>query len=221
MSFTDELAPMATNYWSAIASHPMVERLGEGTLEEATFRHWMAQDYVYLIEYSRVFAYGAARAPDLQRMSTMAELLEETVNTEMGLHREFAAEFGISEAELEATTPSPTTQAYTDFLVRTAGTGTFGDLVAALLPCMWGFNAVGERLAERGKPDHEQYAAWIDTYSGEEFAELAEWCKALLDDVAADATETDRQRYRDLFETSAQYEYLFWDAGWNQEEWPL
>lgn len=221
MSFTDELADAADSYWTAILDHPMVSRLGAGTLDEAPFRYWVRQGYVYLVEYSRVFALGAAKAPDLDRMQTFAELLESTVSTEMDLHRSYAAEFDISEAALERTDPSPTTQAYVDFLVRTASHGTFGDLVAALLPCMWGFNETGIRLAAAGRPDHEQYAAWIDTYAGHEFTELTEWCKTLMDDVAAEAPEPVRARYRDRFETSAQYEYLFWDAAWTQESWPL
>ncbi|HKJ59059.1 MAG TPA: thiaminase II, partial [Halobacteriales archaeon] len=198
-----------------------VAGLGDGTLDEAPFRYWVRQDYVYLIEYSRLFALGAAKAPDLERMGTFAGLLESTITTEMDLHRTYAAEFGIDESELEATEPSPTTRAYTDFLVRTAALGTFGDLVAALLPCMWGFNETGTRLAAAGKPDHEGYAEWIDTYAGAEFTELTEWCLDLMDDVAAGSTEADRQRYRELFLTSARYEYLFWDAAWRQEEWPV
>jgi len=221
MPFTEDLATVGDPVWEAILDHPMVERLGEGRLEEAPFRYWVCQDYVYLIEYSRVFAHGAASAPDLERMGTFAALLDSTLNTEMDLHRAYAADFGISEADLEATDPSPTTRAYTDFLVRTAAEGTFGDLVAALLPCMWGFNVTGTRLAERGLPDHEGYADWIELYSGEEFTELTDWCKGLMDDVAADVTEADRERYRGLFRTSARYEYLFWDAAWRQEEWPV
>ncbi len=221
MSFTEELTEVADSVWDAILDHPLVKRLGEGTLDEAPFRYWVRQDYVYLIEYARVFAHGAATAPDLERMGTFAELLYSTINTEMDLHREYAAEFGISEAELEATEPSPTTRAYTDFLVRVAATGTFGDLVAALLPCMWGFNETGKRLDGRGKPDHEQYAAWIEMYAGEEFSELTAWCQDLMDDVAADASAAERERYRELFRTSARYEYRFWDAAWRQEEWEL
>jgi thiaminase/transcriptional activator TenA len=221
MRFCAELEDEAEVIWDAILDHPMVEQLGEGTLAEESFRYWVRQDYAYLVEYGRVFAHGVTKAPSLDRMGTFAELLESTINTEMDLHREYAAEFGISEADLEATDPSPTTRAYTDFLVRTAATGTFGDLVAALLPCMWGFNATGKRLAERGRPDHEQYAAWVDMYAGEEFTELAEWCKGVMDDVAADATERERQRYRELFRTSGRYEYLFWDAAWRQEKWPI
>jgi len=221
MSFTDELAAVGDPVWDATVAHPMVEQLGEGTLDESPFRYWVRQDYVYLVEYARVFALGAANAPDLARMSTFAELLDSTINTEMDLHRAYAADFGISESTLEATEPSPTTQAYTDFLVRVAATGTFGDLVAALLPCMWGFNETAERLDAAGRPDHEGYSEWIDTYAGAEFSDLTEWCKQLMDDVAEDATEAERERYRDIFETSARYEYRFWDAAWREEGWGI
>lgn len=221
MSFTDDLEPVATPIWDAILEHPMVERLGEGTLDEEPFRYWVEQDYVYLVEYSRVFAYGAANAPDRERMGTFADLLESTITTEMDLHRSYAAEFGISEADLEATDPSPTTRAYTDFLVRTAATGTFPDLVAALLPCMWGFNETGTRLRAEGLPDDDRYADWIEMYAGEEFTELTAWCTDLLDDVARGRTEAERERLTDLFRTSARYEYRFWDAAWRQEEWTV
>lgn len=221
MSFTDELADVGDPIWDAIVAHPMVAQLGAGTLDESPFRYWVRQDYVYLVEYARVFALGAAKAPDLDRMGTFAELLDSTINTEMDLHRTYAADFGISVAALEGTEPSPTTRAYTDFLVRVAATGTFGDLVAALLPCMWGFNETAKRLDATGRPDHEGYSEWIAMYAGEEFTDLAEWCRGLMDDVAADATETERDRYRDLFETSARYEYRFWDAAWREESWDV
>lgn len=221
MSFTASIQPDANAIWEAICEHPMVRQLGAGTLDEVPFRYWVCQDYVYLIEYSRVFAYGAAKAPDLTTMQTFAELLDATLNTEMELHRSYAAKFDIDAAELAATTPSPTTQAYTDFLVRTAAAGTFGDIVAALLPCMWGFNETARRLAETGLPDRAEYAEWIEMYAGEDFTELTDWCKDLMNEVAADAPETDREQYRDLFTTSARYEYRFWDAAWRQEDWDV
>ena len=219
MPFTDEIRTDAEEVWTAILDHPMVRELGTGTLDEGPFRYWVRQDYCYLIEYSRVFALGAAKAPTLERMGTFAELLHSTVNVEMDLHRSYAAEFGIREAELEATDPSPTTRAYTDFLVRTAALGSFGDIVAALLPCMWGFNETARRLEADGEPDDERYAEWIETYAGEEFTELTDWCLDLMDEVAADAPPDARDRYRELFLTSARYEYRFWDAAWRREDW--
>jgi thiaminase/transcriptional activator TenA len=219
MGFTDELEPLHDEVVTGIVEHPMVAGIGDGTLDPEPFRRWVRQDYVYLVEYNRVFALGAAKAPDLGRMSRFAELLYETLHTEMDLHRAYAAEFGITEAELEATEPSPTTRGYTDFLVRVAALGTFGDLVAALLPCMWGFNETAERLAADGLPDEERYAEWIRTYTSDEFTDLTDWCRELLDDVAAGAPERTRERYRDLFHTSARYEYRFWDAAYRDEGW--
>lgn len=219
MAFTDTLAADAEPLFDAIRRHPMVAGLGDGTLDEEPFRRWVRQDYVYLVDYSRVFAHGAARAPDLDRMRTFAELLSETLETEMDLHRAYAAEFGIEPAELAATDPSPTTRGYTDFLVRVAATETFGDLVAALLPCMWGFHDTATRLRADGLPDEERYAEWVETYSGDEFAELTAWCKGLMDDVAADRPERVKERYRDRFRTSLRYEYQFWDAAWTGETW--
>lgn len=219
MSFTDELEPTLDSIVTETVEHPMVAGLGDGTLDVEPFERWVRQDYYYLTEYNRVFALGAAKAPDLDRMGRFATLLSETLHTEMDLHRAYAAEFGIDAAELEATEPSPTTRGYTDFLVRTASHGTFGDLVAALLPCMWGFHETGCRLDSGGRPDDERYAEWIDIYSGEEFGELTAWCRELLDDVAADAGPETRSRYADLFETSMRYEYRFWDAAWRGETW--
>jgi thiaminase/transcriptional activator TenA len=221
MSFTDEIREDAEGFWTAIVEHPMVRELGAGTLDEAPFRYWVRQDYVYLVEYARLHALGAAKAPTLDLMGSFGELLDSTVNVEMDLHRSYAAEFDIAESELETTDPSPTTRAYTDFLVRTAALGSFGDVVAALLPCMWGFNETGNRLAAEGLPDEERYAEWVETYSGEEFTELTGWCLDLMDEVAAGATERDRERYRELFRTSARYEYRFWDAAWRQEAWEV
>jgi len=82
-------------------------------------------------------------------MGTFADLLESTVTVEMDLHRSYAEEFGIGEAELETTTPSPTTRAYTDFLVRTAALGTFGDTVAPPPAVHGDLNETGTRLALR------------------------------------------------------------------------
>lgn len=221
MGFTTVLGDVADPIWSATFDHPMVTRLGAGTLSEERFRYWVRQDYRYLLDYARVFAYGTAKAPDVDWMGAFAERLGSTINDEMDLHRSYAAEFGISEGALEATEPSPTTRGYTDFLVRIAATGTFGDIVAALLPCLWGFYETATYLARDGFPDDERYAEWVRTYSGEAFAELTDWSKTMMDDVAERSTRQERKRYRQLFRTSARYEYRFWDAAWRQEEWAV
>ena len=74
--------------------------------------------------------------------------------------------------------------AYTDFLLRTAATADFAEVLAALLPCMWGYSELGRALAAAGLPAEPRYRRWIKTYADPEFAALAAWCAALLDRAA-------------------------------------
>lgn len=77
----------------------------------------MEQDYVYLIEYSRVFAIGSTKANDLKTMTTFTNLLNVTMNFEMDLYRKYAEEFNISNEELDATEPSATMTVYTSYMI--------------------------------------------------------------------------------------------------------
>jgi len=47
-----------------------------------------------------LFGLAAARSPDLDTLRRFAELLQATAVTEMDLHRSYAAELGITPAEL-------------------------------------------------------------------------------------------------------------------------
>src|SRR3954447_3056003 len=192
--FADELRAGSAGLWEAQHAHAFVRGIADGTLPEERFAHYVRQDYVFLVEYARMLALGAARAPDLQTMRRFAALAQAILGEEMDLHRAFAREFGISQADLEAEQPAPTTQAYTDFLVRTAALADEAELAAALLPCMWGYAELGQRLAATGAPPDERYARWIETYASPEFDELATWCRGLVDRLGAAADAEGRAR---------------------------
>lgn len=219
--FSDRLRAAAARVWEAQHEHPFIRGIGGGSLAPERFRYWVRQDYRFLIEYGRMLATAAARAPDLDSMTRLAALAHGTLATEMSLHRAYAREFGIAEEELEREEMSPTCRAYTDFLVRTAAADSFPELVGALLPCMWGFAEIGQRLAAGPRPSDARCAAWIDMYASDEFADLADWCRALLDRVTEGLPERELARVEEAFVTSSRYEYLFWEMAWTQEQWPV
>ena len=216
----ERLREAAREVWEAQHRHPFVTGIGDGTLPLDRFALWIRQDYLFLIEYSRMLALGAARAPDLHTMRRFADLAQAVLGEEMSLHRSYAAELGIAEAQLETEQMLPTTRGYTDFLVRTAAQGDFAELVAALLPCMWGYREVGARLAERGPPADEHYAKWIEMYASEEFAGLAAWCRELTDWVGDGLPADAIARMERAFHTSSLYELAFWEMAWSGERWP-
>ncbi|MGH3451080.1 MAG: thiaminase II [Haloechinothrix sp.] len=217
---SDELRADAADIWDAQHGHPLVRGIGDGTLDKDRFRFWIRQDYLFLIEYSRLLAMAAARAPDLDTMSRFAGLLQETLHEEMDLHRSYCADLGIPEADLETEQMAPTTRGYTDFMLRTATVGDFVELLAALLPCMWGFNEIGLVLNAAGAPDDDHYARWIDMYASSEFTELVGWLRALTDRIGTGLPSGARTRVREVFRTSSRYELAFWEMAWSGEGWP-
>lgn len=216
-SFSAKLRQLGDPIWQAQLDHPFVRGIGDGSLDPAKFGFWLRQDYLYLLDYSRVFAFAAARAPDEPTMTRFAELMHETLHGEMELHRSYVATFGITLADLENETKAPATQAYTDYLVRTAATAPMADVYGALLPCMWGYSWLGQQLIARGLPSDERFARWIESYASAEFAEQARWCQDLVDNTATNLTPAGMRRVEAAFLTSSRYELDFWEMAWRKE----
>ncbi|MCH8282029.1 MAG: thiaminase II [Chloroflexi bacterium] len=222
MSFADDIERRAMPIRQAILAHPFITGIGDGTLPVDKFQHYVKQDYVYLIDYSRVLALASARAPDLESMGWFASLLDEILNTEMELHRSYCAEFGITRDDLEATSPAPTTVGYTSFLLKVAHQGTFGEVVACLLPCLWGYWEIGDHLARRGEPEGAPlYSQWIQMYSSPEYSQLAQQMRDLANRVGQGASPAERVAMADVYLTSIRYEHQFWEMAYSLEEWPV
>ncbi|MBK5230238.1 MAG: thiaminase II [Thermoleophilia bacterium] len=207
----------ADSIWSAQHAHPFVRGVGDGTLDEQVFRRYVVQDYLYLIEYGRFFGLACGRARSLDDSTMFARLAHNILCVEMNLHRSFASEWGVSAAELERAEMTPTTRAYTDFLLRTASLGDFGELVGALLPCMWGYQEIAERLANAGLPADDRYARWISEYTSGEYGESVDWCRDLANTTAERIDDFGRTRMLNAFLESSRHELAFWDANWRGE----
>ncbi|MFE5317934.1 thiaminase II [Paenibacillus sp. NPDC056579] len=221
MKFSEQLIQKLEPIWRKNHSHPFVRGMGDGTLELDKFRFYMIQDYLYLIEYAKLFAIGAVKATDLETMGKFAALLNSTMNEEMSLHRSYAARFGISEKELEEAEPSPVTLAYTHYMLHAGQNGSLAELVAALLPCMWSYWEIGKELSDvPGALDHPYYGEWIRMYSSDDFGSLAIWCIGLLDDLAAGKPEKELEKLEEIFVHTTRFEYLFWDMAYRKETWP-
>ena len=201
LALRDAAAPL----WEASLEHPFVQGIGDGTLDERAFQWYIRQDYLFLIDYGRLLSLGAARAPRLSWMRRFAALSLAVLETEMELHRGFAARWGVD--DLDATALEPATAAYCDFLLRTASLGDFCELAAAVAPCMWGYAEIGTALSASASSD--RYREWIDMYASDEFGELADWSRELLDEVDGDSVLMEA-----AFVTSSRHELAFWEAAW-------
>lgn len=184
--------------------HPTVAGIARGDLDPATFRSWLEQDYLFLLDYVRVFTRLAWQAP-IEHIGDLVDLAHATWHEELSLHRGLAAEFG---ADLERARKGPACAAYTDFILDAAAE--YGRGLAALLPCMWGYATLGELLAAN-PPDDVRYARWIATYADPAFAALAKRAAQMLDE-AHGMGYVDDVTAEAAFEGSMQHELAFWDV---------
>ena len=65
-----------------------------------------------------------------------------------------------------------------------------------------------------GALEHEFYGDWVRMYSSDEFTELAEMCKRLINEYAEGKSEAELKRLEIVIDTS-EYEYMFWDMAEN------
>jgi thiaminase len=101
-SFHAKLRAEAGPAWTAYVEHPFVRGLEDGSLPKQSFLHYLQQDYVYLIHYTRDWALAAAKSTDIDEMREFAGSALALIDGEMQLHIETCEAIGISRAALAA-----------------------------------------------------------------------------------------------------------------------
>ncbi|MQA94303.1 MAG: transcriptional regulator [Streptosporangiales bacterium] len=200
MSVAEHLERIGRAHVAEQLAHPTVAGIARGDLDDRSFAWWLEQDYLYLLDYVRVFTRLAWQAPD-GHLGDLVDLAHATWHDELDLHRGLAAEFG---ADLEGAVKGPACDAYTSWLLAAAAD--YADGLAALYPCMWGYSTLGRELAA-APPAEPRFRRWVDTYADPEFAVLTRRCAQMLDEAVADPERAER-----LFVEGMRHELAFWDV---------
>jgi hydroxymethylpyrimidine kinase/phosphomethylpyrimidine kinase len=184
----------------AIDELAFVRGLGDGTLDQAAFRHYLTQDALYLRDFARALARASALAPTREAQEFWASGVRGALVTELDLHTRWLG------GEPHGVPHSATTRAYLDHLA--AAGYDYAVLAAAVLPCYWVYADVGERLAARGRPDHP-YRDWLATYGDEAFAAATRQAIRTVAEAAETATPAQRAAMARAFQASCEHELAF------------
>lgn len=204
--------------WRAYIDHAFVRALAEGSLAEAAFRHYLGQDYRFLIHFARAYGLAVYKAEDLAEMRAAAATVTALLGVEMRLHVEFCAGWGLSEADMEALPEAGATLAYTRFVLERGMAGDVLDLHVALAPCVVGYGEIGRALARDPGTRREgnPYRAWIEMYAGSEYQGVARAAVEQLDRLAARRLAPGRfDALVKTFDQATRLEAAFWDMGLN------
>jgi thiaminase/transcriptional activator TenA len=211
------LRDAAAPHWDAYSGHRFVRGLADGTLPEAAFRHYLTQDYLFLIQFARAYALAAFKADTVEDMRAASAVLSAIVDVEMDLHVEFCAEWGLSEDAMAGVPEDMATTAYTRYVLDCGMRGDVLDLMAALVPCVVGYAEIGRALDEdpatrrAGNP----YTRWIAMYASDDYLRVARDAVDQLDRLAERlGGEARFATLSRVFTQATRLEIAFWDMGW-------
>ncbi|AWK89828.1 thiaminase II (plasmid) [Azospirillum thermophilum] len=212
----DRLVAESRDDWAAYVDHSFVRQLGNGTLPARAFRHYLVQDYLFLIHFARAYALAVYKGQSLADMQAAFTGLKAILDVEMDLHVRLCGGWGLGPADLERATEAKATMAYTRYVLETGMRGDLLDLHVALAPCVVGYAEIARRLAAdpRAAAEDNSYRAWIAEYSGEAYQQVAAGARATLDRLAARSMT--QQRFPQLvtiFRQACRLEADFWQMG--------
>lgn len=216
MQLFERLKQDAAPEWSSYVDHPFVTGLGNGALSEAAFRHYLAQDYLFLIHFARAYALAIYKSDTLAEMQAANETLKAILDVEMQLHVRLCGRWGLTPADLEAQPEASATLAYTRFVLEAGMRGDLLDLHVALSPCVIGYAEIGTALAARpgALSDTNPYREWIEEYASDGYLEVAQGARERLDRLAARSlTEARYPQLLELFRQASRLEADFWTMG--------
>ena len=190
--------------------------MADGTLPESAFRHYLVQDYLFLIEFARAYALAVYKSTQLADMREAASGLSAILDVEMSLHVRLCAGWGLTPRDLEQAPSAAETLAYTRYVLDAGMRGDLLSLQVALAPCVIGYAEIATRLAEiNAGASTNPYKVWIDEYAGAAYQEVAAKARTQLDRLAALYVTPGREaELVTIFKEATRLETDFWEMGW-------
>lgn len=96
MTMTERLLEATKEIWDGYNETPFVKGIADGSLDHEKFKYYMMQDYLYLLDYTKVFSIGTAKAKNLDAMRLFAGYIHSILDGEMDIHRAYMTRLGIA-----------------------------------------------------------------------------------------------------------------------------
>ena len=203
MSITQKLWLNNSELASLSLNSKFVQGIKNGNLPKNIFQEYLAQDYYFLESFARAYGLAVSKSKDKNTIRTLSQLLN-GVSEELILHETYAKEWDIN---LLNNTIKPTTKNYTDFLHDVSKNYSAVEIMYAMTPCMRLYSWIGKSLSSS---DYQhKYKDWIETYSDENFENLASSLEKLID-TYEDSYDVDKASY--LYKRAMELELDFFNA---------
>jgi thiaminase len=212
-AFSERLVEANRATWTAMAAHPFVVGLADGTLPDASLRAWVQQDRVFVLEERRVVAALRAHGPPAG-LDGMLAGLDGTLLAEADAFARTATARGFP----PVAEPWPVCLGYTSYLLCCAHDGMLEGLTglyAAERAYLDTWTAVAAR-----SPAGSPYRDWIDNWTSQPFRAFVGDLGRELDGLAGSPSPAVAERLGSVFTGTVRFELAFWEMCWRGQAWP-
>lgn len=221
---SDRFRARCDRIWQGLHDHPFITELATGTLPIDKFRFFLEQDNLYLQDYARCLAMGAAKSRNEAELRYFITDLNQVVDHELPSNRDLldrVTQLGAVDRG-GSSGMAPATVAYTSYMRSRALHGGPLEIMASLLPCAWSYVEIATALAGRIDRDHPVYADWVGYFSlptnVEMVADMRHDFDRLVEEEASGVARW--EEIDEIFATASRLEHQFWDMAYTLERWP-
>lgn len=213
MKFTDILFEEVKDIWEGYLEHPFVKGIGDGTLNKEKFKNYLIQDYLYLVDYAKIFAMGIVKSRNVEEMKFYYSAINGILEDETQVHTNYLKYFGLTPEDAAKYPVELTTASYTSYMLGIALKGDVKEIAMTIMPCTWSYYYIGKKLYDTNKEnlDNNFYKPWIEEYSSKDFKECAEAWINYINDICENISEVEKSKLKDIFIKSSLYEMEFWN----------
>lgn len=217
MKFTEELFKNVEDIWEQYYSHPFISEIKDGVLPVEKFRFYIIQDYLYLLDYAKVFSLGVVKSPTEELMKRFSNLCDGILNSEMGIHKIYMERLNLSVEEIMRNRPALANTSYTNYMLSVSFLGGIKEICVATLACMWSYEVIAQTIIKTAKVKDNFYYDWINAYADSEYNILNGWIYDLTNEMAKTISEDEKNHLIEIFRNCSLYELKFWDMAYNMK----
>jgi thiaminase len=206
---TQSLLRKYSAQWDAAVRHPFVSACGDGDVYPGDFDMWVAQDYLFVLQFSRMAGRLLGAAPNVHLIDLLLGGLA-ALQAELQWFRGLASRRNIDLSWAESAQPHATNKRYQEFMEATGQRDFAVQMVA-----FWAIEKVYNQAwrEQEGGKKGGQYEECVARWGSPEFAEYVLQLEAAADNALSGVNEGSElaAEVEQTFLSVAELEVHFWE----------
>ncbi len=214
MGFCNDQLNRIEPLWSKMLNHRFLLETRDGIIPDDIFAKWMQQDYLFVRAAIPFIAAMIPKAP-VKHWEAHANVIV-MLQKELKLFEERAQTVGVSFKNIR---PWFTNHAYIQFLLATVAHESYPVAYTVLYTAEKAYHD-SWKVVQKGLKKESPWHPFVENWAGDSFAQYVDYLKKELNELAAQAGNTDLDRMEEYFELTARYEIAFWEMVYDGAKWP-